>query len=445
MLGRLAHVVACSPWHVWAIAGGLAVFALFGMRRIEVDSDFMNYFGQRSKVRQANRIINREIVGSNPFYVVVEGPEAGALRQWVNLWLVKDLQQYLRTLPGITSSVSIVDYLELLESGLNTSGGGDLVIDEHGNPVPAPRPRPFWEDRAQLEPVLKMVSQSPETFSSVVTPDFKAASILVRTTLSGSRAIEETLTRIREYVANRFPAELRVRLTGNLVLLSGTTSEIVAGQVKSLALALSVIFVVLSLMFLSVRIGLLAILPNVFPILLFFGVMGWLGIDLNLGTSLIAAIVLGIAVDSTIHYMARLNRELRGETDQQAAITRTHPARRGADHLRHRGAVRRVPGLRAVELHPHPGLRPALQRGDGGVAQRLPGIAPVAARHASRSSRCGTCSASSSATTRRTPSRSSPGCVRRRPGWWCSWAISAASPPARRSCTRASAATRCSC
>ena len=323
MLGRLAHVVACSPWHVWAIAGGLAVFALFGMRRIEVDSDFMNYFGQRSKVRQANRIINREIVGSNPFYVVVEGPEAGALRQWVNLWLVKDLQQYLRTLPGITSSISIVDYLELLESGLNTSGGGDLVIDEHGNPVPAPRPRPFWEDRAQLEPVLKMVSQSPETFSSVVTPDFKAASILVRTTLSGSRAIEETLTRIREYVANRFPAELRVRLTGNLVLLSGTTSEIVAGQVKSLALALSVIFVVLSLMFLSVRIGLLAILPNVFPILLFFGVMGWLGIDLNLGTSLIAAIVLGIAVDSTIHYMARLNRELRGETDQQAAITRT--------------------------------------------------------------------------------------------------------------------------
>jgi hypothetical protein len=75
-------------------------------------------------------------------------------------------------------------------------------------------------------------------------------------------------------------------------------------------------------MFLSARIGFLAIVPNVLPILLFFGVMGWLGIDLNLGTSLIAAIVLGIAIDSTIHYMARLNRELQGETDQQAAITR---------------------------------------------------------------------------------------------------------------------------
>jgi len=76
-------------------------------------------------------------------------------------------------------------------------------------------------------------------------------------------------------------------------------------------------------MFLSAKIGFFAILPNVVPIVIFFGVMGWLGIYLNLGTSLIAAIALGIAVDSTIHYMARLNLELRGETDQAAAIVRT--------------------------------------------------------------------------------------------------------------------------
>jgi uncharacterized protein len=323
LLGRLARLVACSPRPIWWIAAALAGIAFLGMRRIEVDADFMNYFSPRSEVRRDNQIINQEIVGSNPFYVIIEGPEAGALKRWVNLWLLKDLQQYLRTLPGITSSISIVDYLELLESGLTASTGGDLVVNEHGDAVPAQKPRSFWEDPKQLDPVLNLVAQSPETFSSVVTRDFGKASILVRTTLSGSRAVEETLARIREYVANRFPAELRVHLTGSLVLLTGTTSEIVAGQVKSLALALGLIFVVLSLMFLSVRIGFLAILPNVVPIVIFFGVMGWLGIDLNLGTSLIAAIALGIAIDSTIHYMARLNLELRGETDQTAAIGRT--------------------------------------------------------------------------------------------------------------------------
>jgi hypothetical protein len=144
----------------------------------------------------------------------------------------------------------------------------------------------------------------------------------VRTNLSGSRAVEETLSRVREFVATRFPADVAARLTGTLVLLTGTTSDIIADQVKSLALALGVIFVVMAFMFLSTKIGVLAILPNVLPVLLFYGVMGWAGIELNFGTSLIAAISLGIAVDATIHYMARLNRELAGETDQRAAIQR---------------------------------------------------------------------------------------------------------------------------
>src|SRR5204863_4930073 len=128
---------------------------------------------------------------------------------------------------------------------------------------------------------------------------------------------------IRRYVAERFPAQIPVTLTGTLVLLTGTTSDIAAVQVKSLTLALGIIFLVMTAMFLSAKIGFFAILPNVLPIVIFFGVMGWLGILLNLGTSLIAAIALGIAVDSTIHYMARLNLELREETDQSAAMVRT--------------------------------------------------------------------------------------------------------------------------
>jgi hypothetical protein len=235
---------------------------------------------------------------------------------------MKDLESHLDTLPGITSSISMVDYLEMVESGANTSAGGDLVVNDAGEVVAAPPPKSFWEHPANLQPVLKQVTDNPENLKDWVTPDFAKGCILVRTRLSGSRAIEATLDEVRGYIANHFPKDLPVRLTGTLVLFTGTTSDIVAGQIESLTIALAVIFVVMSAMFLSMRIGFLAILPNVLPILIFFGVMGQLGILLNLGTSLIAAISLGIAVDSTIHYMARLNLELKGETDQTAAITR---------------------------------------------------------------------------------------------------------------------------
>src|SRR5579871_1445850 len=321
-LAGLGRIVYGSRRAVFWAAGGLAVLALLGAWRIRVDSDFLDYFSPRSEVRQANETINREIVGSNPFYLVVEGQEPGLLRRWEVLRAIRDLQRFLETLPGITSSISLVDYLELLESGLNRAGEGDLVLDEQGNLVPAAPPPSFWEDPRGLEPLLAMVSTSPATFRSVVTPDFRRASILVRTSLSGSRRIEDTLARIRAYVAEHFPARIPVRLTGNLVLLTGTTSDIVAGQIESLTLALGVIFAVMALMFLSVKIGVVAILPNVLPILIFFGVMGWLGIQLNFGTSLIAAISLGIAVDATVHYMARFNLEMQGETDQVAAIRR---------------------------------------------------------------------------------------------------------------------------
>jgi predicted RND superfamily exporter protein len=322
-LNRLGQRAYASRRVILWAAAGLALVAFAGTWMIRVDSDFLYYFDRHSEVRQASETINHEIVGSNPFYLVLEGGQPGVLRRWEVLKQVKELQQFLLTLPGITSSISLVDYLELLESGLSRGGEGDLVVDEEGRVVPAPHPKTFWEDPRGLEPVLKLIDTSPATFRGVVTADFATASVLVRTNLSGSRRIENTLERIRSYVAAHFPADLPVHLTGTLVLMTGTTSDIVAGQIKSLTLALAVIFVVMALMFLSVKVGFLAILPNVLPILIFFGVMGWLGVLLNLGTSLIAAISLGIAVDSTIHYMARLNLELQGETDQAAALVRT--------------------------------------------------------------------------------------------------------------------------
>ncbi len=322
-LSRLGQLAFRSRRQILWGGAAVAVVALLGTRLIRVDSDFLYYFAPSSEVRRDNETINQEIVGSNPFYVVIDGTGPGLLRHWEVLKLVKDLQTFLATLPGVTQSVSLVDYLELLESGLNKGGEGDLVVDDQGNVVPLEKPKSFWDEPRNLEPLLQTIGLSPATFAGVVTPDFSKASIVVRTNLSGSRRIEDTLQRIRAYVSEHFSAEVPVRLTGTLVLMTGTTSDIVAGQIKSLTFALLVIFAVMAAMFLSVKVGFLAILPNVLPIVIFFGVMGWLGILLNLGTSLIAAIALGIAVDSTIHYMARLNLELRGETDQAAALVRT--------------------------------------------------------------------------------------------------------------------------
>jgi uncharacterized protein len=307
------------------VSAAVALVALVGSVFIRVDSNFLYYFKPTSPIRYDNETINQTIAGSNPFYLVVEGDEAGVMKRWEVLKQLKEFQSFLLTLPGITSSLSLVDYLELFEAGLAPKGQEEVSLDEQGNPLPAEeKEKSFWQEPKNLPGLLQFVENNAKgVVKSVVTSDYRSGSILVRTKLSGSREIEETLARIRSYVSQQFPPKLKVTATGNLVLLTGTASDIVAGQIKSLSIALGVIFIVMSMMFLSLKVGLLAILPNVLPILIFFGVMGWSGIFLNLGTSLIAAIALGIAVDSTIHYMSRLNLELKGAVDQVSALVGT--------------------------------------------------------------------------------------------------------------------------
>jgi predicted RND superfamily exporter protein len=319
-LGKRAYV-SRRPI-LWA-SGAAAVVAAVGTTLVQVDSNFIEYFKKSSEVRQANEAINDEFGGSNPFYLVLEGAEPDLFKRWEVLKLIKDLRGFLLTLPGITASVSIVDFLEVIETGINKSAESDnLLVDEEGASLPQEMPKRFWEDPKSLaSPLQTLALTSPRDY--YVTDDFRTAGVLVRTRLTGSREIEETLARIRQYVATQFPPKIHMHLTGYLVLITGAASDIVAGQIKSLSLALAVIFVVMALMFLSLKVGFLAILPNALSIVIFFGVMGWLGVFLNFGTSLIAAIALGIAVDSTVHYMARLNLELKGASDQAAAQVET--------------------------------------------------------------------------------------------------------------------------
>jgi uncharacterized membrane protein YdfJ with MMPL/SSD domain len=103
-------------------------------------------------------------------------------------------------------------------------------------------------------------------------------------------------------------------------LLNQTADDLSAGQVQSVIVAMIVVFLVLSLQFLSLRFGLVAMVPNLVPIVLFFGMLGWTGISLSLATSMIASIALGIGVDEAVHLLSEFNHHVRKHADERAAV-----------------------------------------------------------------------------------------------------------------------------
>ena len=106
-------------------------------------------------------------------------------------------------------------------------------------------------------------------------------------------------------------------------MISESSHQITSGQIKSLSITMVIVFGIMFMLFLSIKVGLIAIIPNLFPIIINFGIMGWFGVELSMFTSLIASIAIGLAVDDTIHYLVRYNREFRKDLNDRRALKET--------------------------------------------------------------------------------------------------------------------------
>ena len=326
VLQRLGRLSIHNRRPIMLVALLITAVCIWQSFAIRVDSNFQSFFRASDPISQATNAINQYLTGSMAFYVVIDGQEKDIIKRWDTLRRIKDLQDYIDSLPGVDKTVSFVDYCEMLDRGAQEGGGG-LVVSAEGELVEAPQEgqkTTFWDNPDQLKAVMQLVAGSPKSFTRVTNQDFSRTNILVRTTLSRSSDIAALVEKIQTFAAERFPTgEFQVHPTGNLILLTRTTGDIVSGQIWSLTFTAGIIFVLMAAMFLSVRVGVIAMVPNVFPLAVFFGLMGASGAVLNFGTNIIASIALGIAVDDTIHLMHRLSSEIRTTTDQEKAMLAT--------------------------------------------------------------------------------------------------------------------------
>ena len=116
----------------------------------------------------------------------------------------------------------------------------------------------------------------------------------------------------------------RYRQSGLLVLYNNVLQSLFASQIQTIGFVFLSILAMFLVLFRSLRLALIAIMPNMLPALLVLGTMGWLGIPLDLMTITIAAISVGIAVDNTIHYIIRFRREFPEDRDYRATMWRCH-------------------------------------------------------------------------------------------------------------------------
>jgi hypothetical protein len=308
--GRDRVATAVDAVGRWAVAHRLLVLtggvvlcglSLWGASRIRVETDYLQFFSRDSVFRRDNERIAAALGGTQPIYVSIDGDGPGSMARLDALAAMRDLQQFVAEQPGVDGSLSLADYVAIMQGALNP---------ERGRALP--------DSQEEVDQLMLFVN--PSDVAPVVARDFGRANVIVRTRLSGSAEVGALVDRIAEYAQSRFRRGIEVRATGSMVLLNRSADDLARGQVSGLWQVLAMLLVIMSLIFLSLRAGLLSLVPNVFPIIVLFGIMGWTGIPLNISTSMIAVIAIGIAVDDTIHYFSEFNVQLRTTGDQERAI-----------------------------------------------------------------------------------------------------------------------------
>jgi predicted RND superfamily exporter protein len=277
------------------------VLAGIGIGRVRVETDYLRFFGRTHPTRVANARIADGLVGTQIVLIALDGGRPEAMTQLAVARALRGLVRFVHRQPGVDHVGSYLDHLTMLRQAIEPG-----AVDE---PL---------RDQAAFD--QRMLLLNPESMRGVLNADRSQALVVVHTRLAGSREVGDLVERIREHVAGHLPAGIAARTSGTLVLLTASADTLARQQVAGLAQVFVVLAVLLVGLFRSLRLGVLSLVPNLFPVALLFGIMGWTGIDLNVSTSMIACIAIGIAVDDTIHYLTAYEAARRARPDARAAI-----------------------------------------------------------------------------------------------------------------------------
>ena len=291
------------------LVGGALVavaVALAGLTRLQVENNTLAYFPSGSALVERTAFTRERLGGTNTISVVLRGDIEGTFLKVRYLRAVQDLQAWLEHQPGVDKTLSFADFLGVVDRGLSDEPGARVALPETDDLV-----REY------------MAFIDHRTVAAYVRRDFSEARIVVRHHLDASTALLGLIDALRAHDAAHVDPGLHLEVTGGDVLSAQGIEALIVGQAQSLVLMTFVIFGLVSVLFVTPRAGLVAVVPNLFPILALLGFMGYAGIPLDSTTAIVGAIALGISVDDTLHFMVRYHQHTRRGVTEQEAISRT--------------------------------------------------------------------------------------------------------------------------
>ena len=302
----------------WVYLGAavLAILGGIGMTRMQTTGNITTDIDPNDPLVTQMKFFEQELGGVIPLEVIVDTREPGGVNSSSVLRQVEEFQRSLDTLPNMSRSLSVVDFLKFSRQAFY---GG----------LPEFYELPSAAERRQIAALLPSgaASANQALTTGLIDKDNQRLRVTVQVQDLPRPEMIEVVKAIQHNADAVFDREqVDVRFSGAGLIFLRSTEFLIDNLMMSLILAVIVISILMASLFRSWRMMIVAIVPNLLPLLMTAGIMGWFGIPVKPSTVLIFSIAFGISVDDTLHLLSRYRQELHlnGGRIADAAIKAIH-------------------------------------------------------------------------------------------------------------------------
>ena len=315
---------------IFGITGVVIILSIIGISKLEVENSFINYFNKNTEINKGMKLIDEELGGTTPLEVILKFPKQEAeeasseddgFEDWGDeeegnddkYWFTKD------KIDKITSVHNYLDSLPQVGKVLSFSSIIDVATQLNNN-------KPLGT--LEMGVLYSKIPQSIKT--EIIDPYLSIEDNEARISL---RIIDSQENLRRNDLINKINIDLKnkigldqseYKLAGVLILFNNLLQSLFKSQILTLGLVIIGIFLMFIVLFRNIKLSLIGVVPNFIAAFFILGIIGLLGIPLDMMTITIAAITIGIAVDNSIHYIYRFKEEFSKIKDYNETLKKCH-------------------------------------------------------------------------------------------------------------------------
>ena len=314
---------------IFSLTGLVIILSVIGISRLEVENSFINYFNKNTEIYKGMKLIDEKLGGTTPLEVILKFPKKEKTKNDENdefddwekdenqnderYWFTKDkvdrikaVHDYLDGLPPVGKVLSFSSIIEVATQLNNNKPLGSLEMGVLYSKIPESIKRDI------IDPYISIKDNEARI------------SLRIIDSQDGLRR-NDLIKKINHDLKNKLKLDDdEFKLAGVLILFNNLLQSLFKSQILTLGLVMIGIFVMFMILFRNIKLSLIGVAPNFIAAFFILGIIGLLGIPLDMMTITIAAITIGIAVDNSIHYIYRFKEEFLKHNNYEKTLKICH-------------------------------------------------------------------------------------------------------------------------